>query len=856
MTTSLVKPEVTAGLGPVSPPYIVEPARDELVYSYGFEDYQQIEHPSQVVYSQGFVTNADGWAGGANSTVGYQADRQLIAVFGTAATPNGAKQARRTLTGLVVGRAYTFTANVSDPWSEAKTYFPGGGRIGVEGVGYSAYKVPAGPTKLAVTYTFVATATSHVLLLEHTVAAAASSSFGWIGWDDVTVTANAYTEIVNNGLDSWVSGGFVAVSRGAGIDGSDAMVVFSDGATEISRAFSGLIVGQQYTLLGWVRTIEGGSYLLSFRSFTAAATSQAFSLPSPSIEGATYWDNMRLVRRIPAVTSPFAPMPISGGRITLDENHAPYALGEVEVPLNDLTLLERIDPRSTQRVALMATEAVTGAERYFDLGLRGRTVDHKTGRVTLELASDEALLLDKRRLASTVDSTARTFESSVRAVCRWALGKIGATLLAGTTDADVTAAWDAVNLQTNPTAGADLSGWLASGGTASRLATGAFPTGTGIASAVRVTMNAGSTGGAYFNGGDDAAIAGGTLNVPVREKQLYRVSAYVRTSVSKTLRLSVQQRNAANALVGSNLNGPAFTTTANTWHRLSFVFQAHPGAIRAGLYCYLSSGTYSAGQTFDITGVVFTEGTVDTTYFDGGTVVTPARYAYQWNGTPHLSSSNRRAFVPRPPELFDWKPGQNLHDFLEPLLEASGLRLFCDETRDWRLIDPNTYEVPGYAVVQSGHNATEGEDSISRNTDEWATGVVVRFRWVDADGIQREMFDVAGTDDKVLMVDRESEYPGPGAAAYILNSLTGRGRTQDVVALVDLSVAPGQDVSIDLPGTVKQTGKVRSVTFGLSDGLMELGTRGLTDTLPGSWAAWNPTQTWAAVAPTLKWKDA
>lgn len=307
----------------------------------------------------------------------------------------------------------------------------------------------------------------------------------------------------------------------------------------------------------------------------------------------------------------------------------------MEVPLTDLGFLEQIDPRDNQRVQINAGEMIGQTGRVFDLGLRGRTVDHKTGKVTLDLASDEALLFDKRRLAATVDNAPRTFEASLRGVCNWALGKIGAFLLSGTADADVTATWDATNLQTNPSAGANLDGWTATGGTTSRI-TGITIPGTSITTAVRSTMGAGQPGGLYFNGGDDSTVAGGVYNVRLSGKQLYRVSAWVRTSVSKTIRLSVQQRNSSNTQSGANLNGPDFTTTANTWHRLTYVFQAYPETVRMGVYCYLTSGTWSAGQTIDMTGVMVTEGTTDTPSFDGSTTIRTDLYTYTWSGTPRV----------------------------------------------------------------------------------------------------------------------------------------------------------------------------------------------------------------------------
>lgn len=750
-------------------------------------------------YTEGSGTpndGLDGWTGGTN----VASPRRSGARAFQGSTPS------RTFTGLEVGRSYTLSGwrYNGSAWSAVSNQF---------------------------------TATASTMTRSITISGATH-------WDNLTLTRDAYTIVTNNGLDGWTTG---TVQSAVKRSGSYALQ-----ANAPARAFTGLVVGHQYTLRAWHSPLSGGAWTLFSETFTAASTSQSRTL---NVAGTRNWDDVELIHHVPPVTTPNAPLPVSGGSATLDESWSPYVQASVEVPLTDLAFLERIDPRDDQRVQLLAGDAIGQTDREFDLGLRGRTVDHKAGKVTLELASDEALLFDKRRLAATVDSTPRTFESSLRGVCSWALGKIGANLLAGTADADLTATWDATNLQTNPSAGANLDGWTASGGTLARV-TGGIGHPDGTPSSVRAIMSAGATGGLYFYGGDDSSIAGGVYNVRISGKQLYRVSAWVRTSVSKTIRLSVQQRNSGNTPAGANLNGPDFTTTANTWHRLTYVFQAYPESVRMGVYCYLTSGTWSAGQTIDMTGVMVTEGTTDTPYFDGSTTIRTDLYAYSWSGTPHLSTSERKAFFLRPPELFDWKPGQSLNDFLRPLVEASGLRLFCDEHRVWRLVDPTSYEVPGYVVVQAKHNATEGTDTIDRNTEDWATGILVVYRWTDAEGTRREAFDFAGTDSKVVTIERESEYPGPGAAAYFLNSRTGRGRAQEVTALVDFRATPTNDVSIDLPGTVKQTGKVRRVTFGLSDGLMDLGTRGLIDTLDGSWAAWNPTQKWAEVNPTLKWKDA
>ncbi|WP_341941726.1 carbohydrate binding domain-containing protein [Microbacterium sp. LWH10-1.2] len=590
---------------------------------------------------------------------------------------------------------------------------------------------------------------------------------------------------------------------------------------------AGITVGAQAATMG----IAGDDWTLMTTVFTATSTTGSFTLKGTSTgDTFLYFDDVRVVHRVPAVTTLTPTLKLSDGDLALDSGRYPYAQASVEVPLTDEELLEQI--KTGQRVTLNATSGdVLGIAA--NLTLRKRTVSHDAKTIRLDLASDEALLEAWADIAD--DSTPRTHEANLRNLTNYILNKAipGASLQAGTANADLTATWDAENLQTNPSAGANLDGWTVSGGTTSRL-TGMSVPSTSITTAVRGTMTAGATGGLYFSGGDDSGVSGGVYNVRLSGKQLYRVSAWVRTSVPKTIRLSVQQRNTGNTQSGTNLNGPDFTTTANTWHRLSFVFQAYPDTVRAGVYCYLSSGTWSASQTMDITGVMITEGTTDTPSFDGSTTIRTDLYAYTWDGTPHLSTSKRTALVERSPELFTWRAGENAWKFLEPLTAAAGFRLFCDEQRRWWLIDPVDYSVPGRFSARPD-NTVQGTDTIDADDDESGyDGVVATFRWTDADGLTQVAKDAAGIKGKVKPLEFTTPYPGPGVAAAHLAKIQGLGRVQDVTTRTDYTVRPGQEIQIDLPGTYPQLGTLARVKWELTTGLQTLGSARLRETPPGA----------------------
>lgn len=191
-------------------------------------------------------------------------------------------------------------------------------------------------------------------------------------------------------------------------------------------------------------------------------------------------------------------------------------------------------------------------------------------------------------------------------------------------------------------------------------------------------------------------------------------------------------------------------------------------------------------------------------------------------------------------------PGVTDWDFLDPLVRTAGLRLFCDEQRAWRLVNPATYRVDGETRVSEGINATRGDDTISLQATRpdgspvWYTGVVVVYRWTDADGVQQVAYDPAGTPQKLYRIELNRPYPGPGLAAARLAQATGRGRVQELEALADLGATPGQTLVSTMPATPIQLGVVSAVTWywaaeGDRHDLMTIRSRGLTDTPETAW---------------------
>lgn len=511
---------------------------------------------------------------------------------------------------------------------------------------------------------------------------------------------------------------------------------------------------------------------------------------------------------------------IIAGTITLDSSAVPYGVAEFEVPLLDDTTLEWLDPRDNVRCPLEAGDE-TEALRPFNLGLRSRSVDNTGKTVSLRLATDEALLMDAAALAD--DTTPLTIASSLRAVVNHVLGAVipGASLEAGT-DADVTPLWDAINLVPNPSFEAGNGGYtLVTNASAPLLVTTAGFVASGTQSMRYTSTAAGTT-----------LIRVGTAldTMKVTPGRSYSFSFYHRSSTSRSGSIGLTFYNADGLQIADPI--VSWTSSSTTMGRHSMSAIAPPGAV--SVWPRISTGSNTAGQFHWIDAVMLTEGEYLPVYFDGGLTDT-AQYDYAWSGTANLSQSIRTKLVDAPePDALVWRAGQTAWDFLMPLAAAAGMVLWCDENRDWWLKTPEARTIATTLSV-SPDNTRDGTDTLSRDDDDaYVTGVAVIYTWTDRDGISRRRVDAAGTNEKVLTLELDQPYPGPGAAAGMLTRRQGTGRVQDVTSASDWAATPGMTVQITLPGAPETTGRLVSVRFNLDDGFMDIGTSGLVDIIPGS----------------------
>lgn len=516
---------------------------------------------------------------------------------------------------------------------------------------------------------------------------------------------------------------------------------------------------------------------------------------------------------------------VEGADVMLDEGWSPFGQVTIQAPVPSQAVLAALDPRTNPRVTVTMRQAGAAAQaRALNVGVRTRAVDFVDGTLTLELATDEAQLQDRGHTGTAPDESGRAYEANLRALVNWVLAKLpDAPHLeadAGAT-ADLTIYADATNLIANGSAELDTAGWTAAGCTMARVSgTGTVPPAVG-GWAFRLT--AGTTTSSRMDSGPIAVSPGTT----------YRVGGqWWGANLTGTAGPGV------GCIAIRNANGDTMllTTRPASGARTEGIWKCPPGVTSITLSVYLAVSGASSDVRWDALFFGPVSGAHDTGYWDGDTPDT-AVYRYDWTGTAKASTSTRTNITgtSRAVDTFTVYPGVTWWEYLEPLVQVAGLRLYCDEARRWHLVNPETWLIPGNIQLQSGQNMRAATDKVSRDTETWADVVVIHYRWTTSNEEPREAWDSSGTGTKVLVEERSTPYPGPGAAAAIAARMMRRGHELDVDAVADLLAAPSQSAAVLLPDSTELVTASSSVRWTFPDGDMAVGLRDPIEVPKSAW---------------------
>lgn len=537
----------------------------------------------------------------------------------------------------------------------------------------------------------------------------------------------------------------------------------------------------------------------------------------------------------------------------------PHVEASLLVPVPDTSLLQYLDPRQKLRVRIVATATFPtfSQNRTFDLGLRRVRPNRATGDVELFLKSDEALLQDFGPLVD--DKTPRTHETSVRALTNYVLSKIGASLQAGTEDANVSATWGAINMVNDPTYKGTVGEWGQSGITTQ--VDVAFPGPINGVPHNGVHLYSPSTSDGYITIGKPAG-----LNFNMRPGKTYVLAATgsVRGAITgtgptdpdwNTGTVLPRQRALVVYATGPTIGGSGYRvwhspqvpntvqTGTNASGRVSVRFTLPPEGVTD-----VFIRAYHGGTGGSITWAQFSLVEVDpdapaedgAQYFCGGFPDTAA-YTFDWRGLPDASASERTPVFERPRELFTWRAGQGGVDFLSPILQSQGFRLVCDEQRRWTL-RRDGYRAPGTLNLSYGVNLIAADEETSRDEADWYDAAVYSYSWRAPDGTEKkkdDAFSLSPTPSKVIRREISREYPGPGRAEYAVRRVQGRGRTLVLESVTDWTANTEQELLARLDGTPTQLGTTDRIEFELGTDRMRVSARtadtpdGAINLLPG-----------------------
>lgn len=182
------------------------------------------------------------------------------------------------------------------------------------------------------------------------------------------------------------------------------------------------------------------------------------------------------------------------------------------------------------------------------------------------------------------------------------------------------------NLVTNPSFETGTTSWMLQGTATGSIAQSSTFAAFGTSSCL---MSITGSGVAWLQ----TNVAG---NIPVTAGQTYSLSAYARSSVSRTCRVIVQWRNASNVLI-SNSSGVSASSSTSDWTRFTVTGTAPSGAVSAVTYLETSNAVNGDAIYWDA--VLFEAASSIGEYFDGSLNSRMGFGTPAWTGTANASTS-------------------------------------------------------------------------------------------------------------------------------------------------------------------------------------------------------------------------
>lgn len=561
------------------------------------------------------------------------------------------------------------------------------------------------------------------------------------------------------------------------------------------------------------------------------------------------------------------------GSWTQDEGASPSMIATVVVAAPTAAQYAMMRPGSGYYLGFAGEHTFIGAPvpYLWRIVSRERTMD---GRVRLQATSPEIDLQNYR--PSAVDRSNWANQGDVSSIIYNVLDKVYGPNRAGRwtygnafgQDIGVRPypTYQAVtNLAKNPRLGVDSAGWVAtsSGGTLSRGTNGSasYP----FQNYARLGIGSGSTSGTGIAYQQAAPFEAG-------RRYTFMVYGQVAKSGGNLMSARLIWKDANGNEVGGRSYATTRRTVADWTQRFTITATAPLGAAAFDFTFYAGTGAaaWVSGDVMYASALMIvegdgleTDGGTPLLYFDGDADNGQRGYNYSWQDTANASPSARTPLVDRDPDSLTWSPKQSAWDFLTPILQTVGVRLWADaydkSAKPGDVVPRYYWALNEFGFTSTARRALQGVNlldvtQLDSFTAEFPDGspmyadqVIIHYSWTDAADQDREAYDVyPATGKKPYYLELENTpYAGAGRAKGIYNRISARTTMLQGVMWFDRGTFPGKQLALTadaLGGSV--VGYIDSTTHDPFRGTTEFRTKQTIAYTNASWFA--ATGSWAS----------
>lgn len=176
----------------------------------------------------------------------------------------------------------------------------------------------------------------------------------------------------------------------------------------------------------------------------------------------------------------------------------------------------------------------------------------------------------------------------------------------------------------------------------------------------------------------------------------------------------------------------------------------------------------------------------------------------------------------------NWRPEQTAWDYLNALVTAANLVLYCDEKGDWYLEE--AFSTSGDLYLKDDDNITTLTSRIDRNSENFFDYAIVEYRNASSLPVYQS-FGVSGfpiSKDRYFLIENIA-YPGGNPAQAMVWRAVTRGETYEIEAISNYNARPRQTMTIDVTGEPVKTAIIQSISFSLPSARMSVDIRDLQE---------------------------